>query len=101
MTAIAPSNAGTTGVPGLSPAQQQVWSGLMAAGEARPEFDPLLPARLVDTLEERLAPVAERLGVGEVVIAKNMLAQVHMCERMLLAERRDAFAWSARTAAGT
>src|SRR3954466_4611644 len=73
----------------FSPAQQHVWSGLMAAGEARPEFDPMLPARRVDVPEERLAPAAERLGVGELVVAKSMLAQVHQCERLFLAEQRD------------
>ncbi|MCU1448370.1 MAG: hypothetical protein JWP02_540, partial [Acidimicrobiales bacterium] len=35
----------------LNPAQQHVLADLMAAGEARPEFDPLLPARLLDLLE--------------------------------------------------
>ncbi|MDQ1397320.1 MAG: hypothetical protein QOG64_2579, partial [Acidimicrobiaceae bacterium] len=42
-----------------------------------------------------------RVGVGEMVVSKNMLGQVHQCERWFLAEEREGFAWSARSAAGT
>ena len=88
---------------GLNPAQQQVLAGLMAAGETRPEFDPMLPARLVDLLEDRLAETAGRLGGDgiDITAAKTMLGQVHQCERWFLAEQREGFTWSPKTAAGT
>src|SRR6478672_2089707 len=85
----------------LTPAQESVLSGLMGAGQERPVFDPLLPVRLRELLESRLAPVAERLGVGELVVSKHLLQQVHQCEAMAVAGERDGFAWSARSARGT
>ena len=87
--------------PPLNPAQQRVVDGLMARGEERPAFDPMLPAQLLDQLESGLAPVAERLGRGEIVANKTALAQVLTCERYRQAEEREGFTWSARRAAGT
>ena len=87
--------------PGLNPIQTKVVAGLMGAGDDRPSFDPLLPVRLLDLLEEGLAGAASRLGVGELVVAKHLLGQVHQCERMAMAEQREGFAWSARSACGT
>ena len=85
----------------LNPAQEAVLANLMGTGQERPAFDPLLPARLLDLLEERLAPVVERLGVGELVVSKRLLQQVHQCERMAVADAQQDFAWSARSACGT
>lgn len=86
---------------GLNPAQQRVVTGLMAAGHERPAFDPGLPARLVDLMEERLAGVAAHLDRGELVVNKTALSQVHTCERWHVAQERDGFAWSPRTACGS
>ena len=85
----------------LNPAQQRVVSGLMANGQERPEFDGMLAARLLDLLEEGLAGPAERLGKGELVVNKTALSQVLACERWHVAQERDGFAWSPRTASGT
>jgi hypothetical protein len=87
--------------PSLNPAQLRVLAGLMGAGEERPAFDPMLPARLMDLLEAGLAEPAGRLGVGELVIHKHLLNQVHQCEQLTIAEQQEGFAWSPRTASGT
>lgn len=86
---------------GLNPAQQRVVRELMARGEERPTFDPMLPARLLDLLEERLGDAAARLGRGELVVNKTALSQVHACERWHVAQQRDGFTWSSRTVTGT
>ncbi len=86
----------------LSPAQERVVDELMARGQPRPTFAPELPIRLRDALEEGLAPVAERLGAGELYVRKRDLAQVHSCEAHHVAERQRGFpGWSASTARGT
>ena len=74
----------------------------MARGQPRPTFAPELPIRLRDALEEGLAPVAERLGAGELYVRKRDLTQVHSCEAHHVAERQRGFpGWSASTARGT
>ena len=86
----------------LSPAQQRVIVELMAQGRPRPAFAAELPIRLRDALEAGLAPVAERLGTGELFVRKRDLVQVHSCEAHHVAERQQGFpGWSASTARGT
>jgi hypothetical protein len=85
----------------LNPTQHRVLTELMATGMERPVFDSVLPARLLDLLEDGLAPVAPLLGTGELVVGKHDLAQVLQCERMAMASQRKGFAWSPRTACGT
>jgi hypothetical protein len=86
----------------LSPVQQRVVDDLMARGQPRPSFAPEVSIQLRDALEAGLAPVAERLGVGELYVRKRDLVQAHSCEAHHAAERQQGFpGWSASTARGT
>ncbi len=85
-----------------SPAQQEVLDALGARPHERPEFDPRLRAALRAELEERLAPVAERVPAGEALwISKHLLSTVHGCEGRFLAQDAEQFAWTPATARGT
>lgn len=86
----------------LSPAQRDVLGVLGARPFDRPQFDPRLRAELRGELEDRLAPVAERLPEGDDLwIGKRQLETVHGCEGRYLAEEAEEFAWTPRTARGT
>jgi len=91
------------GSPGRhNPAQAEVLAALGARPHERPEFDPRLRAELRAELQERLAPVAARVPVGEVLwVSKHLLSSVHGCEGMFLAQEAEDFAWSPQTARGT
>ncbi len=91
------------GSPGRhNPAQAEVLAALGARPHERPEFDPRLRAELRAELQERLAPVAARVPVGEVLwVSKHLLSSVHGCEGKFLAEEAEEFAWSPQTARGT
>jgi len=84
----------------LTPAQLDVIDGLMALGGSRPSFDPDLALRLLDELEEGLAPVFEHLGPVELTLNKGVLAQVHACESHYLAESDTPFEWSVASCRG-
>ena len=85
-----------------NPAQAEVLAALGARPHERPEFDPRLRHELRADLEERLAPIADRLPEGEVLwVSKHLLSSVHGCEGLYLAREAEAFAWSAQTARGT
>ena len=87
--------------PARSPAQQEVLDALGARPHERPEFDPRLRAELRAELEERLAPVAERVPTGQVLwISKHLLSTVHGCEGMFLAQEAEEFAWTPAIARG-
>jgi len=73
----------------------------MAWGGERPTFDALLAVRLRDVMEGQLAPVADRLGRHELVVAKQGLSGVLQCERQWLAGEQGRFSWTLRTAGGT
>lgn len=83
--------------------QRQVVVDLFAWDQRheRPVFDRDLPVRLRDALEAGLAPAAERLGVGEIAVAKRDLANVLACERHHVADREAGFGgWTPATARG-
>jgi hypothetical protein len=85
-----------------NPAQQKVLAALGARPHERPEFDPRLHTELQAELEDRLAPIADRLPAGEVLfVAKHLLSTVHGCEGLFLGERADDFTWSPQKARGT
>lgn len=85
-----------------NPAQAEVLAALGARPNERPEFDPRLRDELRAELEERLAPVAQRLPDGEVLwVSKHLLSSVHGCEGLFLAQEAEEFAWSTQTARGT
>jgi hypothetical protein len=85
-----------------NPAQQEVLDALGARPHERPEFDPRLRTELRAELEARLAPVADRLPDGKVLwVSKHLLASVHGCEGLFLAQEAEEFAWSTQTARGT
>jgi len=87
---------------GPNPAQAEVLAALGARPHERPEFDPRLRADLRDELQQRLAPVAERVPAGEVLwVSKHLLSSVHGCEGLFLAQEAEEFAWSPQTARGT
>jgi hypothetical protein len=87
---------------GHNPAQAEVLDALGARPHERPEFDPRLRHELRAELEERLAPVAERLPDGAVLwVSKHLLSSVHGCEGLYLAREAEEFAWTAQTARGT
>src|SRR5262245_11620343 len=86
----------------LNPAQEEVLAALGARPHERPEFDPRLRTELRAELEERLAPVADQLPDKEQLwVSKHLLATVHGCEGLFLAQQAEDFAWSAQTARGT
>ena len=85
-----------------NPAQAEVLAALGARRHERPEFDPRLRHDLRAELEDRLAPVAERLPDGEVLwVSKHLLSSVHGCEGLYLAREEEDFAWSPQTARGS
>ena len=70
---------------------------LGARPHERPEFDPRLRDELRAELEDRLAPVADRLPEGETLwVSKHLLSSVHGCEGLFLAQEAEDFAWSPR-----
>lgn len=94
-----PSSAATR--TGLNPAQAEVLAALGARPHERPAFDPRLRAELRETLQERLAPVADRLPKGETLwVSKHLLATVHGCERLFLARDAEEFSWNPANARG-
>ena len=85
-----------------NPAQAEVLAALGARPHERPEFDPRLRHELRAELEERLAPVAERLPDTDVLwVSKHLLSSVHGCEGFFLAREAEEFAWSTQTARGS
>lgn len=85
----------------LTPAQDQVVEHLLAFGQPRPTYAEDLAVRLLDLLEDGLAPVLDRLGPMELAVNKGALAQVHACESHHLAESEAPFEWSVASARGT
>lgn len=85
----------------LTPAQLDVMDHLLAFGRPRPTFAADLATRLLDLLEDGLAPVFERLGPVELTVNKGSLAQVHACEAHHLAETDAPFEWSVASCRGT
>jgi hypothetical protein len=84
-----------------NPAQAEVLAALGARPHERPEFDPRLRHELRAELEERLAPVADRLPDGELLwVSKHLLSSVHGCEGMFLARDAEEFAWTPANARG-
>ncbi len=85
-----------------NPAQAEVLAALGARPDERPAFDPRLRHDLRAELEERLAPVADRLPDGQVLwVSKHLLSTVHGCEGLYLAREAEEFTWSPQTARGT
>ena len=78
-------------------------AALGARPHERPEFDPRLRAELRAELEERLAPVAERLPDGETLWVSKHLLELGARLRGAVPGpgRRRTFAWSPQTARGT
>lgn len=93
---------GSESRPAHNPAQEEVLAALGARPHERREFDPRLRADLRDEMQQRLAPVADRLPAGEVLwVSKHLLSSVHGCEGLFLAQEAEEFAWSPQTARGT
>ena len=85
----------------LTPVQLDVVDHLLAMGQARPTFASDLAERLLDLLEDGLAPVFDRLGPVELTVNKTALAQVHACEAHHLAEADVPFEWTTASCRGT
>ncbi len=85
----------------LTPAQVDAVDHLLAFGQPRPMFAEDLAERLLDLLEEGLAPVFEALGSAELHVNKGMLAQVHACEAHHVAETAVPFEWTVASCRGT
>ena len=85
----------------LTPAQLAVVDDLLALGQARPTFAEDLQLRLLDLLEDGLAPVLQLLGPVELTVNKTALAQVHACEAHHLAESDVPFDWTVASCRGT
>lgn len=87
--------------PARNPAQQEVLDALGARPHERPAFDPRLRDELRAELEERLAPMVDRLPARETLwVSKHLLASVHGCEGLFLAREAEDFAWTPATARG-
>jgi len=92
----------TTSRSGLSPVQIEVLTVLGARRDERPEFDPRLRRELRQELEDRLAPVADRVPKGRSLwLNKHLLSSVHGCEGHFLAGEEEEFAWTTSTARGS
>jgi hypothetical protein len=85
----------------LTPAQVDVVDHLLAFGRPRPTYAEDLAVRLLDLLEDGLAPVFDRLGPMELTVNKGALAQIHACEAHHLAETEAPFEWSVASCRGT
>jgi hypothetical protein len=87
--------------PRLNPAQAEVLGALGARPHERPQFDPRLRDELRAELDERLAPVVERLPAGEALwLSKHLLSSVHGCEGMFVARDAEDFTWTPANARG-
>jgi hypothetical protein len=85
----------------LTPAQVEVIDRLLAFGQPRPTYAEDLAVRLLDLLEEGLAPMFDTLGPVELHVNKGALAQVHACEAHHLAETEVPFEWTVASSRGT
>jgi hypothetical protein len=95
----------------LTPTQERVCAELLDLGGARPEFDRQLAVRLRNELESKARSALSRSGVGDppgpgparplLTVSKRTLAFIHQCERLLMTDQREPFAWTAATACGT
>lgn len=92
----------------LTPTQQRVVDELLDPGGDRPTFAPDLAARLRVALDTQAIDCLDGRSDGPVprdrpplVVTKRALTLVHQCERHLMADEREAFAWSAATVHGT
>ena len=92
---------GHAGGAGLNPAQAEVLAALGARPQERPAFDPRLRNELRGALEDRLAPLTDRLPKDEVLwVSKHLLTSVHGCEGMFIAREDEEFAWNTANARG-
>jgi hypothetical protein len=90
-----------TPAPAHNPAQAEVLAALGARPHERPAFDPRLRQELRAELEERLAPLADRLDPGDSLwVSKHLLSTVHGCEGMFVAREAEEFAWTPANARG-
>jgi hypothetical protein len=90
------------GQDSLSPEQQRVLDRLGAKRAEWPEFDVELRDRLRAELEDRIAPIAERIDPDHPLwLRKHDLEAIHGCEAKFLADRADDFNWSPPLARGT
>lgn len=96
-----PAGAAEGQARSLNPAQAEVLAALGARPHERPAFDPRLRDLLRATMEERLAPVAERVPDGERLwVSKHLLSSVHGCEGLFLARDEEPFSWTPASARG-
>lgn len=96
------SFVGATSSPDPTPTQRRVAIELFGRNEARPSFDPTIGLELRAFLEAELAPlVADRQLDDALFVSKRVLAQVHSCEGLVIAEREAGFAWTPASAKGT
>lgn len=86
--------------PALNPAQQEIIDRLGGSTGDRPVFREDLRAELRAELEQRLAPIADRLD-EPLFLSKHTIEQAMGCERRLMAERDTPFEWSAAVARGS
>lgn len=101
-TVATDEGAGEVLAPALTPVQAEVLEVLGARRSERPRFDPRLRHELRDELEDRLGPLAARLGEDRrLFVAKHALSGVHGCEGSWLAGEAIAFEWTPATARGT
>jgi hypothetical protein len=90
----------------LDPAQQEIIA-LLGRSPDRPELPADLGEQLSTALTEQLAPLAVLMGEesamsgNSIFINKRLLANLHTCEAMAIAEKHGDFAWSVPTARGT
>jgi PD-(D/E)XK nuclease superfamily protein len=99
----------------LTPTQQRVTDELLDPGGSRPNVDPAFAGRLRAALEAEARDALERVSAPGssagppwmagrdppvVVVSKHALAQVHQCERQLVADERVGFAWNAAVVQG-
>jgi hypothetical protein len=84
----------------LTPAQEDTLAVIRAAGETRPEVDPMLRHRIRERMDDELRPLAQALQ-EPVFVTKRDLRQVLSCESHHQAERAVEFEWSVPAARGT
>lgn len=84
----------------MNPAQQEIVDRLRKNEETAATFGPELRVGLRAELSDGLAPIAQRL-TEPLWLNKHVIAQALGCERRLMGERDEKFAWSVPIARGS
>ena len=86
-----------------TPAQQQAWTHLLAADDARstrPPTDPQLARRLRDHVRSRLRTALQTVPAAETIWLSKTALRALVCDGRYLDHREQPFSWSVASVAG-